>query len=50
MIRPCRPLAAVYIYINEGYQKFQEMANFIALEVSMYVLNMQIAKVEESKV
>ena len=38
------------VYINEGYQKFQEMANFIALEVSMYVLNMQIAKVEESKV
>ena len=38
------------VYISEGYDKFQNMANNIALETSMYTLNMQIQKVEESRV
>ena len=38
------------VYINDGYQMFEKMANNISLEVSMYTLNMKIVKVEESKV
>ena len=37
-------------YINQGYDKFQDMADHIALEVSLYILNMKIQRVEESKV
>ena len=37
-------------YINEGYEMFEKMANNIALEVTMYTLNMKIVKVEGSKV
>ena len=38
------------VYISEGYEKFQNMANNIALETSMYTLNMQIQRAEESRV
>ena len=38
------------VYISEGYDKFQNMANNIALETSMYTLNMQIQRAEESRV
>ena len=38
------------VYINEGYQMFENMANNIALEVSMYTLNMEIKRVEKSAV
>ncbi len=38
------------VYINDGYKMFETMANNIALEVTMYTLNMKIVKVEESKV
>ena len=34
-------------YVNDGYKMFTTMANNIALEVSMYTLNMKIVKVEE---
>jgi len=37
-------------YINEGYTMFETMTNNIALEVTMYTLNMNIVKVEGSKV
>ena len=39
-------------YINKGYEMFEEMANNIALEVTMYTTNMKIVKAqsEESKV
>ena len=33
-------------YITQGYDKFQEMADHIALEVSLYTLNMKIERVE----
>ena len=38
------------VYINEGYNKFQDMANKIALETSMYTLNMEVQKAEASRV
>ena len=37
-------------YITQGYDKFQEMADHIALEVSLYTLNMKIERIAESKV
>ncbi len=37
-------------YINEGYKMFEQMANNISLETTMYTLNMKIVKVEGSKV
>ena len=37
-------------YINKGYELFETMANNIALESSMYTLNMKVVRVEESKV
>ena len=33
-------------YITQGYDKFQDMADHIALEVSLYTLNMKIERVE----
>ena len=37
-------------FINEGYKMFEEMASRIALDVTMYTLNMNIVRVDESKV
>ena len=37
-------------YISEGYKMFETMANRIAIDVTMYMLNISITKVEGSKV